>query len=297
MPPLDLSTPVQFRKILLATDFTMASQSALLYALAMARRRHAQIIVAHVVNASGIFGSDSVQRAVNDAWRDAHSEMTNQFIAGRLEGIENRIVVRHGEVWDELSKMIGEFGIELIVLGTHGRSGVWKMLLGSTAEKAFRLSPVPVLTIGPKVTLQAPVEGPKRILYSTGFSPQSLNAGRYALSIAAERGAQLGMLNVVTGVSPESVETRAQLVREGRQKLLALLPPELKLAAEPELFVEFGGAADTILRLAESWCPELIVLGVRRVQDDGRRISWATAYNVLSNAPCPVLTIRAPENL
>ncbi len=296
MPPLDLSIPLQMKKILLATDFSPASQSALLYALAMAQRRKAKVYVAHVVNTSKVFGSESVQRAVNDAWRDAQAEMTTQFIAGRLEGLENEIVIRQGDIWEELSKLITELGIDLVVTGTHGRSGVWKMLLGSTAEKAFRLSPAPVLTVGPKVTEAAPAEGPKRILYSTGFSPQSLNAGRYALPLAAENNARLAMLNVITGVAADST-ARTELVREGKQKLHDLIPPDFKLLHEPELFVEFGSAAEAILNLAEQWRPQLVVLGVRRVRDEGRRISWATAYNVLANAPCPVLTIRAPETL
>ena len=297
MPPLDLSLPVQMKKVLLATDFSPASQNALLYALAMARRRNAKVYVTHVVSASGIFGSESQQRVVNDAWRDAHAEMTNQFIAGRLEGVETQIVIRQGEVWEEIGKLIDELQIELVVTGTQGRSGVWKKLVGSTAESILRQSPVPVLTIGPKVTQEAPSGGPKRILYSTGFSPQSLHAGRYALALASQAGAQLAMLNVVTGVSPDSVGARSELVSDGKRKLRDLLPPELALPAEPELFVEFGAAADAILQLAEKWMPQLIVLGVRRIQDEGRRISWATAYNVLANAPCPVLTIRAPENL
>lgn len=297
MPPLDLSVPVQMKKVLVATDFSPASQSALLYALALARRRKAMVYVAHVVNSSGIFGSESLQRAVDDAWRDTHAEMTNHFIAGRLEGIENQIVVRQGDVWEELSKLISELEIDLVLTGTKGRSGVWKMLLGSTVEKILRQSPVPVLTIGPKVTLAVPADGPKRILYSTGFSPQSLHAGRYALALASEAGARLAMLNVVTGISTESLEARVRLEQEGKQKLHGLLPADLALPTEPELFVKFGSAADAILTLADDWGPQLIVLGVRRVKDEGRRISWATAYNVLANAPCPVLTIRAPETL
>jgi nucleotide-binding universal stress UspA family protein len=69
----------------------------------------------------------------------------------------------------------------------------------------------------------------------------------------------------------------------------------MRLAGEPELFVEFGNAADAILKTAEQWHPELIVLGVRRPAKDAKRITWTTAYNVVSNAPCPVLTVRQPE--
>jgi nucleotide-binding universal stress UspA family protein len=296
MQPLDTSRPVQFCNILVATDFSSASKTALLYGLALARRWKARVFVAHVVNPATIFGSEAVQRAVNDAWRDAHTEMTNQLIEGRLEGIENHVVVRQGEVWDETARMIDEFHIDLLVTGTRGRTGVWKMLLGSTAEKLFRQSPVPVLTIGPKTSETVAETGPKRILYSTGFARQSLYAGTFALSLAEQNQAHLAMLNVISQVPNDNAEARAQLEREHKEQLRHLLPPGLKLAVEPEVFVSFGSAADCILRLSEEWNPELIVLGVRRQEGEARRITWATAYNVVANAPCPVLTVRIPEH-
>jgi nucleotide-binding universal stress UspA family protein len=296
MQPLDTSKPARFQNVLLATDFSPASESALLYSLALARRWGARIIVAHVVNPSAIFGQDSVQRAVNDAWREAHTEMTNQLIAGRLEGVENHVVVRQGDVWEQIEKMIGEFRADLLVTGTRGRSGVWKMLLGSTAEKIFRLSPIPVLSVGPKSPEQAPTEGPKRILFSTGFARHSLYAGAFALWLAEHNQAQLAMLNVISGVSSES-QAREQLRHEGRQKLHDLIPPAAQLPCPPELFVEFGPAAEAILKIADQWRPDLIVLGLRRHTEEGRRLSGATAYNVVCNAPCPVLTVKAQENI
>ncbi|MFB3812910.1 MAG: universal stress protein [Terriglobales bacterium] len=295
MQPLDISKPVKFQSVLLATDFSPASESALLYSLALARRWHARIFVVHVVNPTTIFGQDAVQRAVNDAWRQAHTEMTDQLIAGRLEGVENHVVVRQGDVWEEIQRMIGEFHVDLLVTGTRGRSGVWKMLLGSTAEKIFRLSPVPVLTVGPKSPEEAPAEGPKRILYSTGFAPQSLYAGIYALSLAEQNQAQLAMLHVTHDVPDQPPRPHDEVEREAKARLAELVPPTAKLVAEPEYFVAFGTAADAIIRIADEWHPELIVLGVRRHARDAKRITWATAYNVVSNAPCPVLTVKIPD--
>ncbi len=295
MQPLDTSKPVKFQSVLLATDFSPASESALLYSLALARRWHARIFVAHVVNPTTIFGQDAVQRAINDAWREAHTEMTNQLIAGRLEGIENHVVVRQGDTWSELQRMIDEFHIDLLVTGTRGRSGVWKMLLGSTAERIFRMSPVPVLTVGPKAPEEAPAEGPKRILYSTGFAPQSLYAGVYALSLAEQNQAALAMLHVVKEAPEQTSAPHEELERDSKARLASLIPAQARLATPPEYFVAFGTAADAILNVAQQWHPELIVLGVRRHVGDARRITWATAYTVVSNAPCPVLSVRIPE--
>jgi len=201
MQPFDARANFQLRNVLLATDFTQASQNALLYALAIARRSHSRIIMAHVVNPSGLFGQDAVQRALDSGWREAQSEITNLLIDGKLEGLTHQVVVRQGEVWPELEKLITEFQVDMLVVSTRGRSGVWKMLMGSTAEAIFRRASCPVLTIGPRLATPEPRgDGPKRVLYATGFAAPSLNAGDYMLSLVLRQQAHLAMLNVVREV-------------------------------------------------------------------------------------------------
>lgn len=288
-----------FENILLATDFSPSSESALLHSLGIARRYQARVIVAHVVNTSGakLLGHEAVERAVNDAWRDAHAEMTNQLIAGRLEGIQHEVVVTQGEVWEELSKLIDKYKADLLVTGTRGRTGVWKLLLGSTAEKIFRNSTIPVLTIGPRIATGVPPEsGPKRILYSTGFAAHSVQAGKYAFSIARQQQAKLAMIHVAKDFPEDSQPMRAQLERDSRHRLESLIPPDAGLESAPEIFVDFGNPAEAILKVSDHWTPDLVVLGLRPLEDEsGKRATWATAYNVVCNAKCPVLTVRTHE--
>lgn len=298
MQPFDTRAEFPLRNVLLATDFTPSSQTALLYALSIARRSHSRVILAHVVNpaAQRLFGQEAVQRALDSAWREAQSEITNLLIEGKLEGLTHAVVVRQGEVWPELEKLIAEYHVDMLVTGTRGRSGVWKMLLGSTAESIFRQANCPVLTVGPRLTAPHPLpDGPKRILYSTGFARQSLYAGQFALAIAQRQQAEVAMLHVINAVESDSPERRAELEREARAKLASLIPADASLPTRPEFFVAFGSTADAILQLAADWRPDMIVMGVRRHERDARRITWATAYNVVANAPCPVLTVKAPE--
>src|SRR5207245_7491631 len=140
MQPFDPRAEFPLRNVLLATDFTPSSQTALLYALSIARRSHSRVVLAHVVNppAQRLFGQEAVQRALDNAWREAQSEITNLIIDGQLEGLSHEVVVRQGEVWPELEKLIAEYDIDMLVTGTRGRAGVWKMLLGPTAESIFR---------------------------------------------------------------------------------------------------------------------------------------------------------------
>jgi nucleotide-binding universal stress UspA family protein len=296
MKPFDSSFEVRFHNILLATDFSPSSETALLFSLSLAKRYQARVFLAHVVNPPALkLSGDALQRAVNDAWREAHTIMTDQLIAGRLEGIENHVVVVPGDTWEELSKMIDKFKIDLLVVGTRGRTGVMKVLLGSTAESIFRQAPCPVLTVGPKIG-RGPLEhGPKRILYSTGFLPQSLHAGNYALSLAQQQRGALAMLTVIRE-APDSPQKRKELEKEAYVKLKSLVPPDAKLEAPPDLSVAFGSPADAILKLSDEWKPDMIVLGVRRPEKDARRITRATAYNVISNAKCPVLTVKRAED-
>jgi nucleotide-binding universal stress UspA family protein len=298
MQPFDTRAEFPLRNVLLATDFTPSSQTALLYALSIARRSHSRVVLAHVVNppAQRLFGQEAVQRALDNAWREAQSEITNLIIDGQLEGLSHDVVVRQGEVWPELEKLIAEYHIDMLVTGTRGRSGVWKMLLGSTAESIFRQANCPVLTVGPRLTApHPPPDGPKRILYSTGFARQSLYAGQFALAIAQRQQAEIAMLHVIHLVEGDSPERRAELEREAKDKLASLIPADASLPSRPEFFAAFGSTADAILQLAADWRPDMIVMGVRRHERDARRITWATAYNVVANAPCPVLTVKAPE--
>ena len=296
MQPFDSRAPFTLRNVLLATDFTPSSQTALLYALSLARRSHSRIIMAHIVNppAQRLFGQDAVQRALDAAWREAQSELTNLLIDGKLEGLTHEVLVRQGDVWPELEKLITERDIDMLVTGTRGRSGVWKMLMGSTAEMIFRRATCPVLTVGPRLTAtEPPADGPKRILYPTGFAFQSLNAGTFTLALARRQQAHLAMLNVVRQVENDSPQRRSQVEQEARQKLAALIAGDAELPAPPDIFVRFGDPAAAILDVATDWHAELIVMGVRPAERDGGRIDRPTAYNVVANAPCPVLIVKA----
>jgi nucleotide-binding universal stress UspA family protein len=296
MSTLDASKPISFQRIMLATDFGPMSESALHYSLSIARRYNAKVYLMHVVRPDLLqFGSgaEARQRALDDAWRDAQRHMTDLLIAGHLEGVDHQVLVEQGDVWEVLSDKINVLAIDLLVIGTHGRGRLGKLLLGSVAETIFRQAACPVMMVGPKA-IAAAEQGPDRILYCTGFSAHSIKAGNYALSLAQHQSASL-MLMTVRKEFPASAAERELLMAESRTRLQSLLPAAHKLDSPPEFLVEFGTAADRILTVAGERHPGLIVLGVRQPVGFARRIKWATAYEVVCDAPCPVLTVRMPE--
>ncbi len=296
MTTLDAMTSVTLQRILLATDFGAVANKALGYTLPIARRYGAQVYLVHVLRPEPFqrLSPEVRQRAVDDAWRDAHRHMTDMLIAGRLEGIQHQVMVEQGEIWEVLSQKVEQLKIDLLVVGTHGRTRLSKLLLGSVAETIFRQAACPVLMVGPKAGRPGEGEGAGRILFCTGFSAHSIKAGSHALSLAQHQNGTLILMHVHTQeVSSES--ERARIREEARQRLEALIPADAQLSKAPEFVVEFGAAPERILAVAAEQKAGLIVLGVRQPAGFARRLKWATAYEVVSRARCPVLTVRMSE--
>jgi nucleotide-binding universal stress UspA family protein len=288
MPASYSSSPLRLDNVLVATDFSAASQQAVLYATAIARRHSSKLFVAHVVTSRS-------ENDLMDGWRAGHAEINEQLFANRLDGIQHELIVKSGDIWQVLSRLIAEKGIDLIVVGTRGRTGLRKFILGSVAETIFRQAPCPVLTVGPNIANQNPEVGPERILAATGFAAHSLFSVGYALRLAQDLHSSLALVHVVTdGNARPDDKDRTKVERLAR--LRALIPADADLASEPFFFVEFGSAPEKILETAAAWSANLIVLGLRHVQEAFRgEKTWARAYEIVSKANCPVLTVRRPE--
>ena len=196
---------VSLKNILYATDFSRYSDAALPFALSIARRYGSKIFAVHVVSLSPFANTSPTQAwqaLVAQGVREAQETMSRA--EGRWSHVPHETLLRKGEIWGELSKLIQEKEIDLVVCGTHGRTGVSKILMGSVAEDVYRHAPCPVLTIGPNVVGEPESVGDiHTILYSTDFSPESLAAVPYAVSLAQENQARLYLLHVTeTPVSP-----------------------------------------------------------------------------------------------
>lgn len=291
MGTLQAPTPVEIRNILLATDFDPITASALHYSLAIARRYNAKIYLVHVVRPD-LFGDN--RGSLDDAWREAQRHMTDLLIAGHLQGVAHQVMVEQGEVWPVLSHKIENLHIDLLVIGTHARGRIGKLLLGSVAEEIFRQATCPVLMVGPNAP--GPTgKTPDKILFCTGFSAHSLHAGSYALSLAQRQNAELVLLHVALEM-PSSPQERDRLREEACSRLRTLIPADANLTRPPQCMAEFGNAAARILAVAAEQKPGVIVMGVRQPVGFVRRLKWATAYAVVSEAACPVLTVRSPDS-
>jgi nucleotide-binding universal stress UspA family protein len=295
MTSVEARAPIALQNILLATDFSSASDRALEYALGIARRYDSRVYLSHVIrpDAYQLVPPEAMTAAVENAQRYAEQEIANLLISGRLRDVPHQVLLARGSVWPVLSEWIREHGVDLVVVGTHGRTGIRKLLLGSAAEEIFRLATVPVLTVGPRVSERPPREAHlKQILLAVDLTPISERAAAYAISLAQEHQARLTLLHVVRDAAESTPHNEALLKEYFIRRLQAMIPEEAELWCEAEFAVEFGDAADSILRLAGDRQADLIVLGVRRTAEFAGHLPPATAYKVVCQAHCPVLTVR-----
>jgi nucleotide-binding universal stress UspA family protein len=300
---------LQVKNVLFATDFSATSECALPYAAAVSRHFGSTLHIAHVLSDTALLmmtgGVDYV--SMGTLYDDAQAEAKEKLnaLAPRLEGIPQRNYVRHGAIWKNLATIINENQIDLIVLGTHGRTGLGKLLLGSVAEDILRHATCPVLTVGPHISGRdrlpllsqntrdlAPLELDLRsIVLATDFAPHAPALARTACSLAAEFHARLTLLHVIEDYT--HLGRQPDEIAETRARLHALIPDGCALQSEPETLLEFGPAREEILKVAAEREADLIVLGAHPKEDIGTTHSpWTTTYNVVAHAHCPVLTLR-----
>jgi len=288
---------IHIHRILLATDFSPSSMAALPYAVAMARRFEAKLYLAYVIPAEAYSLVPLSERdpALENMKAHAAEQMAGLRAMSLLSGIAHEVLIDHGEIWPMLSEMVEKHAVDLVVIGTNGRRGVGKLLLGSTAEEILRLAQKPVMIVGPKSSVPPETEiHLRRVLHATDFSPESEPAMHYAFSLAKHYGASLALLHVAEDVWREPLSTRLSAADFFRERLLEKHWVIEDEGVVPEYYVEFGPRADSILEIAAKLKSELIVIGVRgaRYPQVAAHLPGPTAYDVVSRARCPVLVIR-----
>jgi nucleotide-binding universal stress UspA family protein len=191
---------------------------------------------------------------------------------------------------------------DLIVIGTHGRRGFTRLLLGSVAESVLHEAPCPVMTVSPHTEAAASdVVTFKRILCPIDFSPSALLALGFALDLARQAGGLVTLLHVVEWLAEEEPRTsahfnvpevRGYMVDDARQRLRSLVAEESRVWCEIDDVIVSGRAHREILRAAEARAADLIVMGSQGRGGVGLALFGSTTQQVVRSAACPVLTVR-----
>ena len=296
MKPITASTHVQFKNILFTTDFSDAARIAAPYAAALARRYGAKLYALHVRRPIADTGTLPENWRALEKIAEMEAQREKFALAHTFEGMQQEIMINEGDLWPNIKTAIQEHDIDLIVMGTRGRSGIGKLLLGSAAEEIFRQAPCPVLTAGPHSCAIRKRSGEiTRILLATDFGPESQDAASYAISLAQECQAYLTLLHVIDAPKTGDLVHPSELSSSSGRMLRNLVPLQAELWCVPDYVVEQGAPAEKILEVAAKREAKLIVLGVHKpagLQGAATHLPMAVAHKVVSLAPCPVLTVR-----
>ncbi len=299
----------RLRSVLIASDFSEASQKALYHALAIARHYGAKFYFAHVVSHLGyaIAGADALRLGLEGTRRDTQKLEHELLESGALAGLDHEFIVREGNVWEQLEHVIKQKQVDLVVIGTHGRGGLGKLVLGSIAEQIFRHADCFVDTVGPgsdKNSLVEKNQAARPFLFATDFGAASLHALPQAISFANHFGAKLVVLHVLPAApipdgfhwstAGDLMQMREKARKDAQRRLEELTSRHAPAAVEPKFMVEFGIPSEQILLAAHALKADLIILGLHRSAhiETASHMPWALAYKVVCGARCPVLTIR-----
>ncbi|MGA9041420.1 MAG: universal stress protein [Terriglobales bacterium] len=306
MTTMELEKSVTFKNILVATDFSDASKHALQCAAAITESNEGKLFLLHAVPPEPRLPVplDPLPVSADRELSEAKLTLEKVVSAEPLGHLHPEEILVRGPVGEVVLDAIQREKVDLLVLGTHGRTGFKKLILGSVAEELFRRASCPVLTVGPSA---APVRPIRKVLFATDFGPSSIQALPYAIDFANQTGGELTLLHLVAPfpvdyVGPlwypgtDVVEREEASKLESLKRLRDLLPSNSGLSCYVDHAVEVHLAPEGIVNFAKQHDVDLIVMGLRESSMNTPRLSahmpWATAYDVVCHAECPVLTVR-----
>lgn len=285
------SPTAKLKNILLATDFSEESMHGLPYVAGIARKLGSSVYLCHIVAPSPIVASaPEVAPTLYDGMKErAAAQLTALAHSPGIGSLNPKTVLGAGPIEDELCSIIRENKIDLVVAGTHGRTGIRKLLLGSVVEEICRVATCPVLTVGPGLAPRGEIQF-SRIVFPTDLSEDSKRILPYLRRIAEEYKSEITVLHVM----PEELATNPdaeKLAEPIRRNMMHIFEAELA-AFKPEFLVAFGETVETVLRTAGTKNADLIAMGIHNAFLPGVQLRSSVAYRIMAGAHCPVLTSR-----
>jgi nucleotide-binding universal stress UspA family protein len=297
---------IEFKQIICPIDFSEPSVRAFAHAAAIARWYDAQLTVLHVVPT---FEPIQVRgelaepiRVVTPMPREqVLEEMTRSL---NLPALSSRAtpIAESGDPQATIIDQALSTKADLIVMGTHGRRGFKRLILGSVTEAVLREAPCPVLTVPPHAHAGVSQEVTfKRILCPIDFSPSALQALGFALDLARQADGRVTLLHVVEWLAETEPRASAHfnvpeylryVSEDGQERLRNLVAEESRAWVEIDDVVVLGRTYREILRAAESKPADLIVMGAQGRGGIGLALFGSTTQQVVRGAMCPVLTVR-----
>lgn len=300
---------IEFKQILCPVDFSDSSLGALAHAAALAKWYEAQLTVLHVVptfeavQVRGILGETAY---VPQMSREELTERMRQSLGIDTVSPGARLLAESGDTPRTIVDHALSTKTDLIVMGSHGRRGFERLLLGSVAERVLRDAPCPVLTVPPQGEPGAATDGVtfKRIVCPMDFSPSAMQAFGFALNLARQADGRVTLLHVIEWVAEEEPRTSAHfnvpeyrryMVADAEDRLRQLVADESRTWVDIDNIIVLGRAHREILRAAAAKPADLIVMGAQGRGGVGLALFGSTTQEVLRGSTCPVLTVRGHQ--
>jgi nucleotide-binding universal stress UspA family protein len=292
---------MQLKSILCPIDFSDSSGATYQYALSLAEYYKARIVVLHVVELwkypfADYAAHEADYAKFSSAMNEGGEVQLQRFLKGQIATeLQPELVVHQGNAPNCILSFAQKENIEVIVMGTHGRRGFDRLVLGSATDRVMRKAACPVLVVSntSHKDLNTGLDGRhrlSRILYCTDFSDNSERARGYAISLAAEYGAELTLLHVAE-TAPDLA--RAEAISAERARALDSLVSEAERKnLNVRSAVRFGKPYEEIVRHATEAQAGLIIMSARGGDAVDRAVFGSTTYRVIQFGPCPVLAIH-----
>jgi nucleotide-binding universal stress UspA family protein len=292
------------RHILCPTDLSEVAPGALAHAAALARFHEAEVELAHVHETliPGPAGAPTHPPwAVLDPELRGRVHSALETLAALATDVPVHVAVYEGRIVPEILARAATWPAHLVVMGTHGRGGFERWVLGSVTERVLRKATCPVLTVPPVAPAPASAGPPfRRVVCGVDFSAPSLAAARHALQLAAEVGAALTLVHVVEwpvhdepNARPAGFdvpEYRRYLERDALDRLHCLVGDDQRARVEQR--IAGGRPWREILRVVEERHADLVVMGVRGRSAVDLALFGSTTHHVVRGASCPALVVH-----
>jgi nucleotide-binding universal stress UspA family protein len=297
---------IHLSHVLCPVDFSDCSRHALARAAAIAAWYEADLTLLYVfVNRPA---TDLPLLVLETADRLRLLGDLREFAESTIPGRRVSVHVEESEFADRgILDQVAALDTDLLVLGTHGRSGFRHLLLGSVTEKVIRRAPCPTLVVPPIASAHS-IDSPptfRHILCPVDFSTSSLAGEEHALALAQEADANLLLLHVVEfppvlTQTPDEIDLARlgeRTTHDARRRLAELIPRHATGYCTIETAVVDGRAYREILRIAARDRADLIVMGVHGRGTADLMLFGSTTHHVVRLAPCPVLVVRSGKGV
>ena len=293
----------EIKLILCPVDFSEFSIRAYHYALSLAAHYRANVVVQNIVEIwrypyADYVASQGDYQEFCRALREGGEEKLREFVKQHPhDDTQPELAVHEGIAADCILSFVKARKTDLIVMGTHGRRGFDRMVLGSVADRVMRQAPCPVLTIckaPPESTAgeeRHPVHHLNRILYCTDFSENSAPALNYAISATEEYDAELTLLHVLEEIPSPAKKTEA--IATATEQLDKLIPAKERNKLKIKTAVRIGKPYQQIIQFAKEGQIDMVAMGVSGRGALDRAVFGSTTYRVIQLGPCPVLAVHA----